>query len=146
MINQDFYGILSFLFIMVFFLTIGYSRKIFTLLCLFVILGYGLLAWQVVSFQFAESVIVIMGLIFFWFGLLSIRNMPQRSISLRLLVNSNSKESIEQIRKEIKCRIDDIIRHKLGVLQNSTISLTLFGKIIGSFLVIIFTVFRTKND
>ena len=147
MISQDLLGIIAFSLVTLFFFLIGYKEKIFSLLSLALIIGYVLSVWKFSdSPRFAEAIIVIMGLVLFFLGLLNLIEIAKRSISLHIIINPITDQSVRQLRSEIANRIADITHYKLGLLIGSTLNLTSFGKFIANMTSLMYKVLRIKID
>ena len=147
MISQDLLGILVLALVTLFFLLIGYKEKIFSILCTGLIFGYGLSIWKFSdSLRLAEAVIVIMGLILFFLGLLNLIEIAKRSVSLHIIINPVTDQSVEQLKSEIGMRIADITHYKLGVQRGSILNLTTFGKFIAMITALMYKVLGIKND
>ena len=130
---------------MVTFLLIGYSLRLFSTLCFGIILAYSvLLGWiSDSSFRLPEAALVLLGLLFLWIGLIIVRLIIDRSVSLHMLLNPSANPE-KQIQEELYTRIDDITHYRLGVFQDSKIILTPFGKIIAKLLAIIYVIMGVK--
>lgn len=92
----------------------------------------------------AETVIFLAGLVLYWFGLLLIRIMLRRSVSLRMLENCADGQPIG-IREYLVSRLEDLIRFKLVYRHEGIYRPTLFGKSIGLFVSLAYRAVRIQK-
>lgn len=93
------------------------------LIALFIILIFGFPLASV------EKLILVVGLMLYWFGLLAIRIMLRRSVSLQILENCVAGRPVS-IRENLASRLEDMIRYKLVHRHEGIFRLTLLGNFI----------------
>lgn len=135
MIYHNILIISAFVLISAAFLFLGYSIKRFTISCIVIILVYEILYHQIANHMLLwdEGILVLLGLSFYWFGLVVIRIIIERSISLHILLNP-TEDPVRQIQKEINTRIFDITHYRLCKYKDNNFTLTHFGRFVSSVL------------
>jgi hypothetical protein len=93
--------------------------------------------------QGSDWFIASLGLALYGFGLLIVRVMLVRSVSLHLLATLGS-ESGDFFRSDIRGRLQDMHRFRLAQLSAQAITLTTFGRFASSVTALLYTVFRIK--
>ena len=87
-----------------------------------------LVTW--VGGQPAEAVLLVIGLALYFFGLLIVRVMLHRSVSLRMLAACDGGRAGEESRDDIRARLVDVERYRLAVKRDDRYGLTAFGRLI----------------
>ena len=131
----DFVGITTFALLLAGFYLIGPRMRTFNLFCLLVLGGFMLSIvqlWPIPRVQFSEVSALVMGLLLFWFGLLAVRTMLERSVSLSILRSYVAGNPVQTIKGNIEGRLKDAQRHKLLQKEGLTFQLTRFGAVIAS--------------
>jgi hypothetical protein len=80
-----------------------------------------------------------------WFGLLVVRVMLTRSVSLRLLANLAQQQSAENFEQEIAGRLKDARAFHLVQITDQSYRLTMFGVFISTIVVVLYTLIRVKR-
>lgn len=134
---------IAFILITVLFLCLGHKEKIFTLLC-FITLSLSILlsVYFVNLASTSEIIIMLSGLCLYWFGLLGVRIIVKRSVSLHVLMHHDPHQLEVRLTNEISSRVHDITRYGLGSTQGTTIRLTHFGNIIAVATALIYICMR----
>ena len=95
-----------------------------------------------VSLEFG---VMTAGLFLYWFGLLIVRVMLQRSVSLHLLMSYFRKDPAETIQEEVSGRFRDALFFRLVNRTEETFQLTLFGRFIASIVTLFYFVVRIER-
>lgn len=85
-------------------------------------------SWQVAAG--AHTVIMLLGLALYGFGLLIVRIMLRRSVSLHLLSRYASGDAAASVRTDIASRLQDAEHHGLVTRSDDVYTLTRFGRCI----------------
>lgn len=125
-------------------LTFYAVRKIpvYAAICLVVVLAHGVLTWPLVDLQStSEWIVSTAGLALCVFGLLIVRVMLIRSVSLRMLrrIDEGGAETMEE---DIGGRLPDMRAFKLIGAQREVCELTPFGRVIGTSVAAFYALFR----
>jgi hypothetical protein len=144
----DLAGILAFLAISLGFYWLGSRMSLFNCFCV-LILGILILftekSWSDEHVHFSEFFVLIVGLLLYWFGLLAIRTMLQRSVSLSLLRSYAAGTPVQTIKKDIESRLKDAERHNLLHKKGAEYELTGFGRSISSLAAALYRIFRIQE-
>lgn len=92
-----------------------------------------------------EMLVLLSGLILYWFGLLIVRVMLQRSVSLHLLLSYFWGSPAETIQEEVSNRFKDALFFKLAQRDGEIFKLTFFGKFIASIVALFYFVVRIER-
>jgi len=84
------------------------------------------------------------GLILYWFGLVIVRIMLTRSVSLHLLADFAQGKHSATVSEGIAGRLKDAMHFGLVTADQDRYSLTLFGKLIGTIVAISYILLRIK--
>ena len=78
--------------------------------------------------DWGQCIVLFTGLFLLSFGLSSVRVMVERSVSLNILANLDSRDKLkEHFRDNLYLRTHDITKYGLGIRHNDKIELTSFG-------------------
>lgn len=114
----------------------------FNAACALAVAGCVTLAWDRARSGYPQEVLMLaVGLILFWLGLLIVRIMLQRSVSIRLLESYREAGGHEpDVREGIRSRLQDAERCRLVRHNSETYRLTWFGYIVASLLRVVYRV------
>jgi hypothetical protein len=139
----DWYAILALGCILVIFYFLR-TRTSFLLGCALVTMSFAALSLGTVAWERPSQWLVAnCGLQLFVFGLLIVRTMLFRSVSLRLLRRIAAGQS-GAITEEIAHRLDDLRLFGLAAPVDGKNSLTRFGRVIGTVVAALYTLTRTR--
>ncbi len=144
---NEFSGIIVLVSISFGFYFTGYNIKLFTalfsvVLCIYVVL----LSWSSTSsIMPGEILLTISGFIFFFFGLLIVRAVIKRSVSLHLVISPSKEPTVSLMKMNMKNRIREIEKYLLGFQQDGVIKLTLLGKCFGYILGFLYMSFGMRR-
>lgn len=127
--TYDTLGIFSFLLIsLCFFIKKIWLYGIAILLILAISFLFGILISDFKSYT--TNFFLVSSLAIYGFGLLLIRIMLHRSISLFLLLNYKSSRRRSDINEHLNRRLDDLLQYHLAVKKSTYYHLTPFGRLI----------------
>jgi len=90
-----------------------------------------------------DWLILSSGLVLYAFGLLIVRVMLRRSVSLHLLARLTGRENSERVEDEIAHRLRDMLRYRLVAIDaNQVYKLTNFGWVIAWMVTLTYTLLR----
>ena len=116
--------------------------KAYALLCLAVVVGFAVLTLPgLEGAQASEWIVATLGLLLGVFGLLIVRIMLIRSVSLRLLASIDTGRA-ESMGEDIGGRLGDMRAFKLIQGGDDACQLTGFGRLIGGGVALFYTLFR----
>jgi hypothetical protein len=142
--NQiEWIGALSFLVISLAFLLVRRRLFLYHLLCWAAIGACG--AATRPQAATGEWLLMVIALVLYWFGMLTVRVMVTRSVSLSLLAGYRDGRPGETIREDIAGRLQDARRFYLVSVQGDRASLTWFGHIITWIVVTGYWLLRIKR-
>jgi hypothetical protein len=93
----------------------------------------------------ADLVLTVGGLVFYFFGLLIVRIVIERSVSVKLLRHPEATTRAAQMKSSIDKRVSDITRHKLGVENGETIRLTALGRFMAAATDLCYSLLKEKR-
>ena len=88
---------------------------------------------------------MLCGLLLYWFGLLIVRVMLQRSVSLHLLLSYFQGRPAETIQEEVSGRFKDALFFRLVREDGSAFRLTLFGRFIATIVALFYAIVRIEK-
>jgi uncharacterized membrane protein len=114
----------------------------FNAVCAIVVVGCGMVAWdRARSTHPEEALLLVAGFILFWLGLLIVRIMLRRSVSIRLLESYREAGGHEpDVREGIRSRLQDAERCRLVRHSSDMYRLTWFGYLVASLLRVVYRV------
>jgi len=122
------------------------SRAIlFHLLCAVLLAGF--VFWTgptLIENSPGEWIVSTMGLILYWLGLVIVRIMLTRSVSLRMLSNYAQQEQSESASEGIAGRFNDARHFGLVTAVNDGYRLTVFGRFISGIVALSYWILRIK--
>jgi hypothetical protein len=123
------------------------ARKmvLFNVSCLAVLGGFFLTNLYRKAEISPEFGVMTAGLFLYWFGLLIVRVMLQRSVSLHLLMSYFLQDPAETIQEEVSSRFRDALFFRLVNRTDETFSLTLFGRFIASIVALFYFIVRIER-
>jgi hypothetical protein len=130
--------------IAIIFMIFYFVRKVpvYGALCLLAILAFALLTVPLLDVQQpSEWVVAVVGLLLSVFGLLIVRVMLVRSVSLRLLRRLADGEE-ESVGEDIEGRVEDMRGFKLIGSDSGACNLTSFGRLVGGTMALFYSLFR----
>ena len=138
----DLYGAGAFSLICLIFVAI---RKIpyYVFFCLAVVSVFCWLTRGLISPQTGEWIVMTSGLLLFSFGLLIVRVMLLRSVSLQLLRSIETKAMSAKVSEDISGRLADMDYFRL-IQRGDRNRLTSFGRFCSAVVVIFYATFRIK--
>jgi hypothetical protein len=141
----DWWGLVSFLLISFAFYTIRKRIFLYIIFCVAIIGSFVLFTRG--AFEQAgrppEWFILIGGLALYAFGLLIVRIMLSRSVSLHLLARLTGGQNPENVEDEIANRLRDMLHYRLVAVDgNQVYTLTNFGRVIAWIVTVTYTVLR----
>jgi hypothetical protein len=92
----------------------------------------------------AEWLLLICGLLLYWFGLVIVRVMLTRSVSLRMLSGYDRREQTVTAGEGIFARLSDARHFGLMVSEEKEYRLTLFGRFIAGIVAMSYAILRIK--
>jgi hypothetical protein len=148
--SLDWFGIISFVLILCIFYNVRRRIEVYVICCTAVIALFVLFTWdEIASANGApEWWILTFGLVLYAFGLLVIRIMLQRSVSLHLLekLNGKGEQEHENMREEIAERLRDMQQFRLiSTRQVDVYHLTHFGLFVASVVTFLYFVLRIQR-
>jgi hypothetical protein len=143
----DWFGLISFALISLIFYLVRRRIEIYVVCCVIVVVLFALgTRREIVSDSRAtEWWILVFGLALYAFGLLIVRIMLQRSVSLRLLARlaDENRQRQESIREEIADRLRDMNKFRLIFSgKDDVYHLTPFGLFVASFVTFTYFILR----
>jgi len=138
-------GLITFAAITIFFFLIGSRPIIFHAICA-ILLG-GFVVWSGKSLNsdsIVEWILFVVGLMLYWFGLVVVRIMLTRSVSLQMLAGYAHGETRVTTSEGIAGRLKDATHFGLVRSENDHFGLTLFGKTISFIVASSYFVLRIK--
>lgn len=93
----------------------------------------------------SERVLLICGLGLYWFGLIVLRIILNRSVSLNLLASLRDGLSDNTVKEDIAGRLKDAQHYHLVSVANETYRLTWFGWIFALVITLAYYVFRIEK-
>jgi hypothetical protein len=94
--------------------------------------------------RISEWLLLTVGLILYWFGLVIVRIMLTRSVSLRILSNYHHGQHTITASEGIAARLKDAKQFGLVLYRNERFRLTLFGRIIATIVASSYWILRIK--
>jgi hypothetical protein len=94
-----------------------------------------------------EYFLTLVGVIFYFYGLLIVRIMLKRSVSLQLLarIAASDRRNLT-LNPEIKGRFDDLVTYRLARTdQNQVCHLTPFGKMVSTLVRVLYIILRIQK-
>jgi len=144
MSSLDWYGIGALALIIPMFYFI---RKVpaYLTLCMVIAVGFATATFGSVSPQhMSEWIVINCGLLLCLFGLLIVRTMLIRSVSLRLLSQLDSGQEMS-IREEIGSRLHDMRHFGLIPTADEGNTLSSFGRLVSTTVAVVYALVRIKN-
>jgi hypothetical protein len=92
-----------------------------------------------------EALVLLFGLVLYWFGLLILRVILQRSVSLHLLLSYFQDRPAETIREEVSGRFKDALFFRLVRQDGPAFRLTLFGRFIATIVALFYFIVRIEK-
>lgn len=138
-------GIAAFLSITALFFLAGSRPILFHLMCALLISIF--VHWtgrMLASFSIANWLLLTAGLVLYWFGLVIVRVMLTRSVSLRMLSNYESERASVTVEEGIAARLKDAKQFGLMAEGEEGFKLTWFGNIIATIVAISYAVLRIR--
>jgi hypothetical protein len=118
---------------------------LFNVFCVLIFVAFLLVIRYFGTGPSPEMLVMTSGILLYWFGLVIVRVMLQRSVSLHLLLSYFLKKPAETIQEEVSERFKDALFFRLVKEQQDTFRLTLFGKFIASIVATFYTLVRTER-
>lgn len=91
-----------------------------------------------------EWTLLTVGLVLYWFGLVIVRVMLTRSVSLRMLADYDRREQSVTSADGIAARLEDATHFGLMVAKGDGYGLTLFGRLIAGIVAFSYTILRIR--
>jgi len=118
---------------------------VFNIICAAVIAGFVFYLDRLhLPFSWEFSVLLL-GLLLCWFGLLIVRVMLMRSVSLHLLLSYFQGRPAETIQEEVSGRFKDALFFRLVRQDGSLFRLTLFGRFIATIVALFYFIVRIEK-
>jgi hypothetical protein len=145
---MDFLAFITFLLITVFFVFLGSHAVLFHLLCTGLLTGFVFWTGRTLSSEFLpEWIVITLGLVLYWFGLVIVRVMLTRSVSLNMLAGyeqSGKQKKSESAKEGIAKRLEDGRYFGLVRVAENQYKLTLFGRLISFIVATTYWLLRIK--
>jgi hypothetical protein len=139
------FGLSAFILITIFFFLIGSRANVFHLFCAVLIVTFVIRTGKHLDFAFlGEWIVMTMGLTLYWFGLVIVRIMLTRSVSLQMLAVYAKGEQEHKTSEGIAGRLNDAAHFGLMRADGSGYVLTPFGKLIATIVATSYFVLRIK--
>ena len=143
--NFNALGFAAFLGITLLFFIMRSRAILFHLLC--AILMGSFVHWtgrQLIAGSVAEWLLLVTGLVLYWFGLVIVRVMLTRSVSLRMLGAYDRQEQTVTAGEGIFARLKDAKHFGLMMGEAEKYTLTFFGRLIAGIVAISYAILRIK--
>ena len=141
----DLFGIGAFILITVLFFLIGSRANIFHLTCAALIAAFVIRTGKNVDPDLlGEWIVMTIGLTLYWFGLVIVRIMLTRSVSLQMLAVYAKGEQKQKTSEGIAGRLKDATHFGLMRANDADYTLTPFGKVIATIVAVTYFVLRIK--
>ncbi len=138
-------GISSLLIISAIFYVVRKRIILYQLLCASDIAAFIFMSRRFVGVSPSERVLLICGLVLYWFGLTVVRIILNRSVSLNLLTSLRDGLSNNTVKEDIAGRLKDAQHYRLVSVVNKTYHLTWFGWIFALVITIAYSVFQIEK-
>jgi hypothetical protein len=137
-------GLIAFIFLSLAFY-LARRMSVFNIVCAAIMCGF--LFWGVRIHQpfSPEFFVMLFGLLLYWFGLLIVRVMLQRSVSLHMLLSYFQGRRAETIQEEVSGRFKDALFFRLVTEDGRTFRLTLFGRFIATIVALFYFIARIEK-
>jgi len=141
----DIWGLGTFVLITILFFLLGSRPVFFHLLCAILIAIFILRTGKTLDPENAgEWIVLTTGLTLYWFGLVIVRIMLTRSVSLHMLAAYAKGDYRQNASEGIADRLKDATHFGLVRVKDRDYGLTSFGKIIGTVVAISYFILRIK--
>ena len=138
-------GIATFLVISLLFLLFRSTPLLFHLGCVLSISAFvHVTGRRMLPEDLGEWVLIIVGLVLYWFGLVIVRIMLTRSVSLRILAAYEKNSSFNIVNEGIAARLQDVAHFGLMKRGTQGYRLTLFGRAIAGIVALSYAILRIK--
>jgi len=139
-------GIIEFTVLTLTFWVIGRRFRVFCGVFVWLVLGFFVVTAQSGdSLVSADAILTLGGIVFYFFGLLIVRLVIDRSVSVHLLLNPDAATRIERMKEEINDRVSDISRYRLGSESGDALHLTAFGRLMAGVTAILYSILGQKT-
>ena len=138
-------GLGAFVLISILFFLIGSRPNLFHLLCALLIAAFVIRSGKTLEPErLGEWIVMTVGLTLYWFGLVIVRIMLTRSVSLHMLADYAKGERKETTSEGIAARLKDATHFGLMRSSESGYTLTSFGKAIATIVAVSYFILRIK--
>ena len=138
-------GLATFIAMTILFFIVRSYPIIFHIVCAILIGGF--VHWTGRKLQMSsmgEWTLLTVGLVLYWFGLVIVRVMLTRSVSLRMLADYDRREQSVTSSGGIAARLEDATHFGLMVAKGEQYVLTLFGRLIAGIVAFSYTILRIR--
>lgn len=141
----DLFGFCAFVLITILFFLIGSRANVFHLLCAILIGAFVIRTGKTLDPDLlGEWIVMTTGLTLYWFGLVIVRIMLTRSVSLHMLAGYAKGERKVTASEGIATRLNDAAHFGLMRPGESGYTLTPFGKLIATVVAISYFILRIR--
>ena len=139
------FGIATFLLITILFFVVRSRPILFHLICSVLIVGFVFRTGRILqSEQIGEWILLTVGLLLYWFGLVIVRVMLTRSVSLRMLAEYDRGDIRNAASEGIASRFQDATTFGLVISEQDGYRLTPFGKLIAWIVATSYAILRIR--
>jgi hypothetical protein len=139
-------GFIAFIGLTVAFWIFGKRTRLFCVIFFLMLIGvFAVSALDETGHNRVDVVLTLSGFILYFFGLMIVRLVIDRSVSMHLLLNDNAETRIDHMKEEIDNRISDITRYGLGNESGDVLHLNARGTFMSSVIAILYAIFRIKK-
>ena len=139
------FGLGTFVLISILFFLIGSRPNLFHLLCALLIAAFVIQTGKTLDpDRLGEWIVMTVGLTLYWFGLVIVRIMLTRSVSLHMLADYAKGDRKQTTSEGIATRLNDATHFGLMRADESRYTLTSFGKVIATIVAISYFILRIK--
>jgi len=118
------------------------SIPLYNAVSILILGGFVAVSWKHLNIDATRWILFFIALILDWFGLLTVRIMLTRSVSLQLLSTFSAGSQPETIRDELAGRLQDARTFHLVQLKDNTYALSLFGRFISAIVATFYLLLR----
>lgn len=134
-------GVMMFVLLSLVFWLAGHTIRLFVVAFIGLLISLFFLGTYLGENHAADQILIMAGFILYFGGLLIVRTILRRSVSLHLLLNLETGTPVEIMKSEINDRLGDMMKYKLAIEQNDMLHLTGWGQLVAGITTLFFKVF-----